>query len=336
MQLRSYHAGSMREAMRLVRDEMGEDAVIVSTVEVEGGDVRVTAALERPEPVREPGPDAPNEPGRAADETGDGRDVASVVAAVLNYHGAATSLSDELVGRAAAAGATEPAVALGTALDETLRFAPIAERDLVKPLMLVGPPGSGKTATTAKLAARLVLRGFVSTVVSADMTRAAAAGQLASLTEILGVGLEIAATPDDLLAIFARSRAGMPMFVDCFATNPFDHADMARIGDFVAAIDAEPVLVLAAGLDATEAAEIAESYAALGATRMISTRLDHARRLGSLITAAFAGGLAISDAGVTAHVAHGLTALNPLSLARVLCRDPETATGNPVPQEESE
>ncbi len=58
---------------------------------------------------------------------------------------------------------------------------------------------------------------------------------------------------------------------------------------------------------------------------MITTRIDQTRRLGSLLTAAHAGGLAIADAGVTPHVAHGLTALNPVSLARLLCRDPDVA-----------
>jgi len=54
MQLKSYQAKSMREVMRLVRDELGDEAVIISTVE-DGGLVRATAALERPDP--DPGTD---------------------------------------------------------------------------------------------------------------------------------------------------------------------------------------------------------------------------------------------------------------------------------------
>ena len=109
-----------------------------------------------------------------------------------------------------------------------------------------------------------------------------------------------------------------------FAVNPFDRAEIVRLGEFIASIDADPVLVLAAGLDAIEAAEIAESFADLGANRMITTRIDQTRRLGSVLSAAHVGGLAIADAGVTPHVADGLTALNPVSLARLLCRNPDT------------
>ncbi|MBF0306560.1 MAG: GTP-binding protein, partial [Alphaproteobacteria bacterium] len=47
MRLKSYTAPSMAEAMHLVRQELGEDAIIVSTQRAVGGKgVRITAALE--------------------------------------------------------------------------------------------------------------------------------------------------------------------------------------------------------------------------------------------------------------------------------------------------
>ena len=45
MRLKSFHAPSMVEAMRLVRDALGDDAIIVATREEEGG-VRLTAAID--------------------------------------------------------------------------------------------------------------------------------------------------------------------------------------------------------------------------------------------------------------------------------------------------
>ncbi len=126
------------------------------------------------------------------------------------------------------------------------------------------------------------------------------------------------------------------MFIDSFAVNPFDGAEIVRLGELIASIDADPVLVLAAGLDAAEAADIAEAFADLGAKRMITTRIDQTRRLGSVLSAAHAGGLAIADAGVTPHVAHGLTALDPVSLARLLCRDPGTPDPDTAYNEVSE
>ena len=317
MQLKSYHAGSMRDVMRLVRDELGDDAVIVSSIEDDDGKVRITAALERPDPDLGPIPDA--EPPALSDTNTDDRWLANILA----YHGVITSLSDRLIGRAGRAGSTDPNLALAAALDETFRFAPIPNRDIARPVMLVGPAGAGKTVTTAKLATRLVFQGLPATVVNADVSRPAAAEQLGAFTTILGVELQSATTPEDLARVVSRRAAGHAVFIDSFAVNPLNRAEIVRLGEFIAAIDADPVLVLAAGLDAAEAADNAEAFADLGAKRMITTRIDQTRRLGSVLSAAHAGGLVIADAGVTPHVAHGLTALNPVSLARLLCRDPD-------------
>ncbi len=303
----------MRDVMRQVREELGDEAVIVSTFEDADGHVRITAATDRPDP--DPAPTI------AADAGATG--AADQLARMLAYHGVMTSLSDRLVRRTGDVASDDPCPALAAALDETFRFAPIADRDAARPWMLVGPPGGGKTVTTAKLAARLVMRGLQATVVEADVWRAAAPDQLAAYTAILGVGLEIATTPEELARLVSGRGMSRAIFIDSFAVNPFDRNEMARLGAYVAAADADPVLVLAAGLDAPEAAEIAEAFAELGAKRMITTRIDQTRRLGSLLTAAHAGNLAIADAGVTAHVAHGLTALGPVSLARLLCRDPD-------------
>ena len=47
MRLKTYCAGSMAEAMHLVRKDMGRDAIIVAThQEKPGSEVQITAALE--------------------------------------------------------------------------------------------------------------------------------------------------------------------------------------------------------------------------------------------------------------------------------------------------
>ena len=90
----------------------------------------------------------------------------------------------------------------------------------------------------------------------------------------------------------------------------------------IEAADAEPVLVLAAGGDVAEAAEIVGSFAAIGARRMVVTRLDISRRLGAMLVVAEAGPLAFSDVSFSPQVARGLKFLTPQALARLLMRDP--------------
>lgn len=330
MQLKSYHAESMRDVMRLVRDELGDEAVIVSSIEDDDGHVRITAALEKPDPDLQSDHDS-KLPAPSDAQTEDRR-----LSDVLDYHGVSKNISDQLIKRTSRVESTDPAVALAAALDANFRFSPIPNRDIARPVMLVGPAGTGKTMTTAKLATRLVIQGLRATVINADISRAAAAEQLGALTTIIGVELETATTPEDLAEVFARRAAGHAVFVDSFAVSPFDEAEMARLGEFIASIDADPVLVLAAGADAAEAGDIAEAFANLGAKRMITTRIDQTRRLGSMLCAAHAGELVIADVGVTPHVAHGLTALDSISLARLLCRNPDVPSPITAHQEVSE
>ena len=74
------------------------------------------------------------------------------------------------------------------------------------------------------------------------------------------------------------------------------------------------VLVLPAGLDAAEAADLAHAYAAAGASLLVATRLDLARRLGGILAAASAR-LALTEAGIGPGAADGLLPITPEWLA---------------------
>jgi len=81
---------------------------------------------------------------------------------------------------------------------------------------------------------------------------------------------------------------------------------------------------LQAGLDAAEAADLARAHAEVGATLMIATKLDLARRLGSVLSAASTGRLALTEAGVGPGVADGLISFTQDELAaRLLAAVPD-------------
>ena len=62
-------------------------------------------------------------------------------------------------------------------------------------MILLGPPGAGKTLTAAKLAARLCLAGHRPMVITADGRRAGAVEQLAAFTRLLDLDLMVAPHP---------------------------------------------------------------------------------------------------------------------------------------------
>jgi flagellar biosynthesis protein FlhF len=201
----------------------------------------------------------------------------------------------------------------------TLGFRPLPDA-VARPLLLAGPCGAGKSLTCAKLAARAVLRGggVAPLVITADGQRAGATEQLAAFARVLNAPL--AAAPDPAAAaaaVAARRGERQPVLIDTAGCDPFDPGQAAALLALARASGADVVAVLPAGLDAQESADLARAFAVLGARHLLPTRLDAARRLGGVVSAA-AAGLSLTEAGTGLGVADGLTPLSPEWLARRL------------------
>ncbi len=314
MRIRVLRAATMPEAMARLRQELGPDAALLSSRHVAGG-VEVTGGLEPPEaeadlllispqgmvvPRRfDFAPAGPAAPRRAP--PGD--------AAALEFHRVPQALAERL-----------SAAPLEASLEASLRFARLPD-GIARPLLLAGPSGAGKTLTCAKLAARRVLDGGAPPLlITADGERPAAAEQLAAFTRVLGATLAVALTPATAAAAVGRRQPGQPVLIDTAGLDPFVPDQARLLAELVAATGAVVALVLPAGLDAAEAADLARAFAALGARHLVPTRLDATRRIGSILAAATAGGLALAEAGTSGQVADGLTCLEPAWLSARLRR----------------
>ncbi|MGB0694364.1 MAG: GTP-binding protein [Rhodospirillaceae bacterium] len=311
MRLKAYTAPSMAEAMAQIRAELGEDAIIASTQRSsDGNGVRIVAALEE---------DLIEEDIHQALGAEGGRPTIEAVREALRFHGAQPRLIEMIVNAAAAAPVSDTLEACAWALDEIFSFSPLPQGPAPRPIMLVGPPGTGKTIAVAKLAARARLAGNEVGVVTADSVRAGAQEQLAAFTKILNIDLKRAKGPDSLATLVGNLRShAVVSFIDSPGLNPFSVDDMEMLRDLVEAAPLEAVLVLNAGTDPLEAAEIAEAFADVGATRILATRLDMARRLGGILAAAEAGGLAFADVSINPHVANGLWPIDASALAHLI------------------
>jgi len=308
MRLKTFSAKTMAAAMRLVRDEMGEEAIIVAKREDKDGTVRVTAAIEHRAPAEAAGGPYGATP---LDES------IEFLRRALDYHGVPMKLAIRLLDKVRGNEVEDPVLGLAAAVDDLFRFAPLPELECARPIMLVGPPGAGKTVTAAK--------------------RAGGTQQLAALASVLGVETCVAESPAKLFIALTDFEVGPLTLIDTAGASPFDKDALDRLGEFAAVADADLALVLPAGLDAREAAESALAFAQLRPTRLVSARLDAARRLGGLLAAADAGRLHFAEAGTTSQIAQGLAALNPVAMARLLLRDPlASATSLPLSVEAAE
>jgi flagellar biosynthesis protein FlhF len=310
MRLKTFEAATMAEAMRNIRSELGEDAVIISSQSKRGGrGVRIVAAVEETDLDEAAFEGWGEAPGPAEPE--------GEVRRVLAYHGVPAALARRLDRAASALAREDATAALTAALDGSLGFQPLEDRLSPRPLMLVGPPGVGKTTVAAKLIVDAHRRGRKIVAASCDLLRAGGIDQLRAFTRILGVTLETAETPQSLAHIVGAAN-GSDIVIDTAGTSPLSARDMGALAAFVDAARAEPLLVLAAGADAMEAGDVATAFAGIGCRRIVATRLDVARRLGALLSAADIGRLTFAGATAGAEAAEAVSPLSPLSLARLL------------------
>jgi len=342
MQLRTFLAKDMREALATVRADMGPDAVIIASEKSKNGGVMVRAALDTADET--PETQAPAEPALVADfdthyrdgllrrlrGNGDGDrknslcfDRAELLAA-LRRHRLPDGTAHALAEGAAKAQITDMTLALASALDKTMKPSPI-DLHSAKALLLVGPNGAGKTAVAAKIAAHALLAGRRTTLVAADSAGAGAVARLETFAKHLDCGVATAGSAAELGKLVLECVANKTLVVvDTAGFDPRDakartaFAALGQIGKI------ETVGVVSALNDAEEAAEIVEALAALGAKRLIVTGLDLARSAGAVAAAAVSG-LPFAHITRSPFIAGGLESPTSLSLARLLLDEQRSA-----------
>lgn len=238
----------------------------------------------------------------------------SFLAEILRTQHVPPLLIEHLIAQAATPDRVlSPSERLEHALGAHYRFIPLDTVLQSPALLIVGPPGAGKTALVAKLTARLDPRHALA--VSVDTGNVAGLTQLEEYVKALGMALAVAEDTAALRATIGGAER-RTVIIDTPAVAPGDADAEGRLRDLKAASDAETVLALPADLAASEAEAVGTWAGNIGAKFMIATRLDLVRRVGAVLAAADAGGLAPVAASLAPHFAYGLKALTPTLLAR--------------------
>ena len=353
MRLKSFTANTMTEAMQLVRDALGEDAVIVASREErpkdgKRGGVRVTAAIDpsysedemfEDEPLFEDeayepaieentyvAPDITpiTEKTKSArtwlqyDDENESSAIVEDITDGLLRHAVSEDVMDQVLSCATVVGMESSAIALTAAVEHLFHFTPLPLEAHPKAMMFVGPPGSGKSLAVAKLAARGVMNDLKVGVITCDTVRAGGVEQLKAFTDLLKIDLQQADTPQSLRDALYSLQGYDQILIDTAGVNPFAPEDIKGLARMIGAEDVDPILVMPAGIEAEESGETARVFATLGVETMIPTRLDIARRVGGLLSAAHQGSLSFADASHTSKVAEGLQELSPEALARLI------------------
>lgn len=358
----------------MIRETLGDDAVIISTArDTNGKSVSVTAALEEeaaeenfaaaasdwpdeyepalsgsmpaggisnylaanakaqdrrqaPRPFSQDRRKESQPPGGQSLKNRDKAYFLNELEQLLHFHCVPHLLSEKLMRKARdleiAFEAGERGVLQGlTALFErSFKFKPLLldERNFIERIMLIGPAGVGKTLSVAKICAHRVADRLPVEVLTIDNKRAGGVEQLQAFTEIMGLEVMVASSRSELRQSLKELLPGKPLIIDSFGTNPYSFDELKELTDYANLNGIEPLLTLAAGMDAQEAADVVRAFAFLGVERLLITRVDSTRRLGAMLAAADAGNLAFAHMTVSGQVAGGFKALGAGRLAHLL------------------
>lgn len=303
MRIKSFTSGSMKEAMSLVRKELGEDAIILSTQDESDGTVTLTAALERGA-------------GLLVNNQEKTSDHLQLVAEVLDFHGFPQSSRDVILAAASRSSSNDPIQVLGEALAKELNLRGAAFDLSERPVMLVGAPGAGKTSVAVKIAMAACLNGRSIHFINHDTAKTGASTRLKAFASHMGATHVEVSRASEVSA--SLGQKGAVTIIDTPGQNPFNPAELASIQEFGRNADADLIYVTAAGGDRSETIDAARAFAKIGARCLIATRLDAARRLAAPLAAAKAAGLYLVAISDTPEITGGFADLSANAIARRL------------------
>ncbi len=311
MQLRTYRAPTIRQALDLVKRELGEEAIILGNRKIAVSEtetqVEVTAAIEQAvQAVPQP------------EMSGDIREIKDLLSLLISskdyfarlqleepvntlYHSliargldekhcfvllkrVLTDMSDTPINR------QKVVEQFGKLLLDRVRFTrPFSNHSSAKHgqkvFTFVGPTGVGKTTTLAKLAAHVRLkRGLRVGLVSLDTYRIGAVDQLRTYASILGVPLVVAQNKAEFGKALASLKNQDVVLVDTIGKNFLGQQEVLELQQTFADTDnVQHFLVLGATAKDEDLKQTVQHFRLLNVQSLIFTKLDETSSHGCVI-----------------------------------------------------
>ena len=343
MQIKVFSAPKMHEALALVREDFGSDAVILDRIEAVNAkgekEWRVHAALDneledavKSTIVSKPTVDnavqlnleaSMQRLEKIAASLGN-RDVEQYRQAISKAH--VQTAFDHLLAMGvspinafemADAYAKHQPVTLGT-LRWAKAFSAKQERRVV---LLSGPNGAGKTLLAAKLATHYSLKGISVALMTTDTQRIGGSEVLNAYAEVLGIPLFIIRNQEDAERAHQATKTAQLVLIDSEGWNN-RHASVLRsqMALWKKLACTHRTIVMPASLDEADGLMMLKRAQAMEMTQIAFTKLDETTRPGKIVNWAEASRMPMSYCSFGAEVPGQMGWLSPKALTAILVK----------------
>jgi flagellar biosynthesis protein FlhF len=187
---------------------------------------------------------------------------------------------------------------------------------------LVGPPGSGKTTSLVKIAARFGIAARKPChILTLDTQRIAAAEQLRTYAAILGVGFQVLETAAALAQAIEELRSKDLILID---TPGLSRTEMADAGELAGFLSTFPLidthLVLPLSMRSADLQRAVDDYEIFHPAKLLFTKLDETETYGPLVNQSARTGKPLSFVARGQDIPDHLEAADPASIAGLILR----------------
>ena len=346
MKLKRYLATNMRQAMDLVRNELGDDAVIMATRNTDEG-VEIVAAVEpdlglstkvkkdnQPHSSYSlPESQASNKEAiqKMANELKSVKDMLQNQLSGLAWQQTETNdpkqvnllkklvqlgIGWDLAQKLVNSTETNSVRAWSEILRLLEEMIPVTKLDIIEVggiVALVGPTGVGKTTTIAKMASRFVMRNGASqlALITTDCYKIGAQAQLKTFADLLGVPVHVAASEGELYTLLGSLAAKKLILIDTAGMSQKDNMMNQQPTKTQVGLDAiKNYLVVSAATQLSVMHDVVSSFGKVGLKGCILTKLDEATQLGNAVTVMIEKSLPLTYISNGQRVPEDLEAVN--------------------------
>lgn len=353
MHIKRYTAPSMSDALALVKKDLGDDAVMLASrnIEDEHGNtlIEVTAAVDTPIATSTFKDEETTETPKSMGQANGGKVAyeakpktfekipedfpmldksASDLQKLLDKHGILPNISKKIDNAVQALAETgfDDLDTLDMVLGKMIPFeAPSKTLSKGKVHIFIGPTGAGKSTTICKLAAQKKMDRHGIALATMDNKKMGGYEQMAIFAHAVGEEVFLLRNEDDWAEALPKVTGADFLFIDTPGINVFDNAQITELKKRIEAFgltNAMVHLVLPASLNPLEMAAIPAAVASLHPTSIFFTKFDETTYLGGLTNVAITSGLKVCYVTDGTKVPDDIVELDAGMLAEKLMRKP--------------